>query len=101
PHPELDEDVIAIEPDAGDGADLHAGDPHLVGLLQVRRFGEVSAVDLAATVEERQVLGLEGEDAEQRQEGDTGQPDRDGVALAEGLHPLHTPSLFWSAGLRT
>ena len=39
--PEFDHDVVAVERDAGDRADLHAGDPDLVGLLEVGGLGEV------------------------------------------------------------
>ena len=53
-----------------------------------------------AAADHRQVVGVQRGDEAQRQDGDADQRDRDGVALLEGLHPVHLARFTGSSGQR-
>jgi hypothetical protein len=80
---EGDLDVVAVQVDLLDLADLDPGDPHLVARLETARLREGGAVRLAVT-DHRQAVGVERGHGQQREDGESDGADDDGVALAEG-----------------
>ncbi len=87
----LGDDLVAVELDALDLADPHAGDPHLVAGLQPAALGELGVVGVAAA-DQRQAVGAEGGQQQRRDDGDADRADDDGVAVAErDAHRSHLP----------
>ena len=82
--PEGDLDVVPVELDLLDLADADAGDPDLVVGLEAAGLGEGGVVGVAAA-DDRQVLGVERGEDQQRHDGEADRPDDDGVAFAEGV----------------
>ena len=84
--PEVDPHVGAVELDAGDVADLHAGDPDVVAVADAAGLGERGAVAVAAT-DDRQVRGVERQDEEQEDDEDPDDAEAQRVLLLQG--PVH------------
>jgi hypothetical protein len=74
--------VVAVQVDLLDLADLDPGDPYFVARLEPARFREGRAVRPAAA-DQRETVGVERGEGQQREGGESGGADDDGVAVPE------------------
>ena len=94
---ERDDDVLAVQLEVGDRPDPDARDADVVVGLHAGRLAEARRVRRALP-DEGQVPDVQRRRGEQQQDREAGRADRQGVPLAERLHPLHRYAVSGSAG---
>jgi hypothetical protein len=83
--------VVAVEVDAGDLADLHAGDPHVVTGLESACLGQRGRVRRAG--QQRDAVDVEGKQQHRHDDADADRADHHRVLLPErGAPAAHPPT---------